>query len=146
MAAFTKFNAFVAELANGSHNLGTATIKAFLSNSAPLTATHTAYDATTGVTGPAEIAAGNGYTAGGVTCTVTSSTQSSGLYKLVLADPAAIVAAGGSIGPFRYIVLYDTSASNKLMGYWDYGTAVQLLDTESFQIDFDGTNGVFTLS
>lgn len=145
MSAFTKFNAFVEELAHGGHNLSSDSLYAFLTNSTP-SASHTAYDGATGTTGPAEITAQNGYTAGGVACALTSSSQTAGTYTLILTDPAAITAAGGVIGPFRYIVLYNSTASNKLLGYWDYGTSIQLNDTESFQIDFDGANGVFTLS
>lgn len=146
MAAFNKFNCFVENLAEAVHNLGSDTLRVYLTNTAPNASTHTAYDATTGSTGPAEIAAGNGYTAGGNAATVSSSTQTAGTYKLVLADPATWTATGGSIGPFRYAVLYnDSSASNALIGWWDYGSSVTLADTESFAVDFDPTSGVLTL-
>lgn len=147
MASFNKFHVFVEDLAEKVHNLGSDTLKVFLTNTAPNAATHTAYDGVTGTTGPAEIAAGNGYTAGGNTAAVTSSAQTSGTYKLVLGDPATWTASGGSIGPFRYVVLYnDTAVSDQLIGWWDYGSAVTLADTESFAVDFDATNGVLTLA
>lgn len=146
MATFNKFHCFVEDLAEKVHNLGSDTLKVFLSNAAPAV-TDTAYDGVTGTTGPAEIAAGNGYTAGGNTASVSSSAQTSGTYKLVLADPTAWTASGGAIGPFRYAVLYnDTSAGKQLIGWWDYGSNVTLADTESFAIDFDATNGVLTLA
>lgn len=147
MASFNKFNCFVENLSEGVHNLGVDTLKVFLTNTAPNAGTHTAYDGTTGSTGPAEIAAGNGYTAGGNTANISSSAQTSGTYKLVLADPATWTASGGSIGPFRYAVLYnDSSASDALIGWWDYGSSLTLADTESFAVDFDPTNGVLTLA
>lgn len=147
MASFNKFHVFVEDLAEKVHNLGSDTLKVYLSNAAPNAATHTAYDGVTGTTGPAEIAAGNGYTAGGNTAAITSSAQTSGTYKLVLSDPATWTASGGSIGPFQYVVLYnDTAASDQLIGWWDYGSAVTLADTESFAVDFDATNGVLTLA
>lgn len=146
MASFNKFNAFVENVAEGVHNLGSDTLRVYLSNAAP-SATHTAYDGVTGSTGPAEIAPGNGYTAGGNIASLSSSSQTSGTYKLVLNDPAVWTASGGSIGPFRYVVLYnDTSATNALIGYWDYGTSITLAATESFAVDFDATNGVLTLA
>jgi hypothetical protein len=89
-------------------------------------------------------AAGSGYTAGGNTLTTSSAATSSGVFKLVLAD-SVFTAAGGTIGPFRYVVLYNSSASNKVVGSYDYGSSITLNDTETFTVDFDGTNGVLTL-
>jgi hypothetical protein len=147
MASFNKFNCFVLDLAQKVHNLGSDSLKVFLTNTAPNAATHTAYDATTGSTGPAEIAAGNGYTAGGNAASVSSSAQTSGTYKLVLNDPTAWTASGGSIGPFRYVALYNsTSAGKQLIGWWDYGSSVTLASGESFTADLDQTNGVLTLA
>ena len=145
MATFNKFYQFTEHLAHGVHNLQSDTLKVYLSNSAPSYA-NTVYDVQVGVTGPAEISAGNGYTAGGITVTASSSAQNLGAYKLVLSDPALITASGGSIGPFRFVVLYNSTASNKLIGWWDYGTSIMLANTESFQVDFDQTNGIFTIN
>lgn len=147
MASFNKFHCFVEDLAEKVHNLGTDTLKVYLSNAAPNAGTNFAYDGVTGSSGPAEIAPGNGYTAGGNTAGLTSSSQSAGTYKLVLADPSTWTASGGSIGPFRYAVLYNDSATGKnLIGWWDYGSSITLADTESFAVDFDPTNGVLTLT
>lgn len=146
MASFNKFNCFVEDLAEKVHNLGADTLKVFLSNSAPNAATHTAFDGTTGTTGPAEIAAGNGYTAGGNTASVSTSTQTSGTYKLVLGDPATWTASG-AVGPFRYAVLYnDTATSDQLIGWWDYGSSVTLASGETFKVDFDASTGVLTVA
>ena len=140
MAAFNKFNSFVEALAEKVHNLGGDTLKVMLTNTAPV-ATNTVKANIT------EISAGNGYTAGGNTASVTSSAQTSGTYKLVLGDPATWTATGGSIGPFRYAVLYnDTATNDELIGWWDYGSAVTLADGESFAVDFDPTTGVLTLA
>ena len=140
MAAFNKFNSFVEALAEKKHDLGADTLKVLLTNTAPVATNSVKANLT-------EISAGNGYTAGGNTASVTSSAQTSGTYKLVLGDPATWSATGGSIGPFRYAVLYNDTASNdELIGWWDYGSAVTLADGESFAVDFDPTTGVLTLA
>ena len=140
MATFNKFEAFVENLAEKVHNLGGDTLKVMLTNTAPVAGNSIKSNLT-------EISAGNGYTAGGTAATISSSAQASGLYKLVLAD-VVFTASGGSIGPFRYAVLYNdtpTSPADPLIGYFDYGTSQTLLDTETFTVDFDATNGVLTL-
>ena len=111
-----------------------------LTNTAPTPASDTVWNTT--VAPPP--AAGSGYTAGGNTLTTSSAATSSGVFKLVLAD-SVFTAAGGTIGPFRYVVLYNSSASNKVVGSYDYGSSITLNDTETFTVDFDGTNGVLTL-
>ena len=140
MAAFNKFDAFVEALAEKVHNLGSDTLKVYLTNDTP-SASADAVKADL-----AEITPGNGYTAGGNTAAQTSSSQTGGLYKLVLGDPATWTASGGNIGPFRYAVLYnDTTASDNLIGYWDYGTSITLGAGDTFTVDFDPTTGVLTL-
>jgi hypothetical protein len=131
----------VEALAEKVHNLGSDTLKVYLSNATPDAAT----DAVKADL--AEISAGNGYTAGGNTAAQTSSSQTGGTYKLVLADPATWTATGGTIGPFRYAVLYnDTTASKNLIAWWDYGTSITLSAGDTFAVDFDPTTGVLTIA
>ena len=140
MATYNKFNAFVEAVAEKVHNLGSDTLKVYLSNTTPNASTMSVK------ADLAEISAGNGYTAGGNIATQTSSSQSAGVYKLVLADPATWTATGGSIGPFRYAVLYnDTSASDNLIAWWDYGTSITLGAGDTFSVDFDPSTGVLTI-
>ena len=141
MASFNKFNSFVEALAEKVHNLGSDTLKVYLSNATP--------DAAADLVKAdlAEISAGNGYTAGGNQAAITSSSQSSGTYKLVLGDPATWTASGGTIGPFRYAVLYnDTATNDELIGWWDYGSSITLNAGETFTVDFDPTTGVLTIA
>lgn len=141
MATFNKFNQFVEDLAEKVHNLGADTLKVGLTNSAPL-ATNTVWANIT------EITAGNGYTAGGTATTISSSAQTSGTYKLVITD-VTFTASGGSIGPFRYVVLYNdtpTSPADPLIGYYDYGTNVTITDGNSFTTDFSAANGVIQIT
>jgi hypothetical protein len=139
MASYTKFQPFVERLAEKAFNLGSDTLKVLLCNTAPVNTNAQKSDLT-------EIGAGNGYSAGGTAASISSSAQTSGTYKLVLAD-VTFTASGGSIGPFRYAVLYDDTATNdELIGFWDYGSSVTLAAGESFTVDFDGTNGVLTIA
>lgn len=141
MAAYNKFQPFVENLAEKVHNLGSDTLKVLLTNSAPSAANSVKADLT-------ELGAGNGYTAGGTAATISSSAQTSGTYKLVLAD-VVFTASGGSIGPFRYAVLYNdtsTSPADPLIAWWDYGSSLTIASGESFTVDFDGSAGVLTLA
>lgn len=145
-SALTFFYCFKENTPEKVHNLGSDVVKMYLTNVAPNVSTHTAYDGVTGTTGPAEIAAGNGYTATGNTCAVGTSAQSSGTYKLVLSSPTAWTGGPASMATFRYAVLYNsTSAGKELIGYYDYGSAVTLGVGDTFTPTLDGTNGVLTL-
>lgn len=129
MATFNKFNSFVELLAEKAHNLGSDTLKILLTNSAPV-ATNTVKANLT------EISTGNGYSAGGATVTITGSSQTSGTYSLVGND-VVITASGGTIGAFRYAVLYnDTATNDELIGWWDYGSSITLADGEALTLDF----------
>lgn len=131
MAAYNKFRAFVENLAEKVHDLGSDTLKILLTNVAPVNTNSVKADLT-------EISAGNGYTAGGTTVTVTASSQTAGTYSLVGND-VVFTASGGSIGPFRYAVLYNdtpTSPADPLIGWWDYGSSITLLDGETFTVNF----------
>lgn len=139
MATFNKFNSFVEAVAEKKHNLESDTLKVMLTNSAPSAANTVKANIT-------EISAGNGYTAGGTQAAQVSSAQASGTYKLVLGD-VTFTASGGSIGPFRYAVLYnDTAANDELIGWWDNGSSVTLSDGNAFVVDFDGSAGVLTIA
>ncbi len=135
MAAFNKFNQYVADEANGVHNLGGDTLKFMLTNTAPVATNSVKANLT-------EISAGNGYTAGGAAVAITSSTQTSGTYSLVPTADVVFTASGGSIGPFRYVVLYNdtpTSPADPLISWYDRGSSLTLLDTETFTIDVQAT-------
>lgn len=78
--------------------------------------------------------------------TVSSSSQTSGTYKLVC-DDLVLTVTGGDLGPFRYIYIYDdNSTGDKLIGYYDYGSSITIHTGETFTIDFSPTNGVLTLA
>lgn len=140
MAAFQKFNCFTTDLTNAKHDFSSHTYKVMLTLTPPV-ATNTIKGNLT------EIAAGNGYTAGGITVTVTKS-NSSGVEKITFSGDPQWTASGGAMAGFRYAVIYnDTQSSpvDPLVGFYDYGSTVNLNVGESFTVDFDQTNGVFTI-
>jgi hypothetical protein len=138
MAAFNKFDIFVLDLSNKVHNLGSDTLKIMLTDVAPVRTNTVKANIT-------DIAAGNGYTAGGATATLVSNTQTSGTQKLILGQPT-FTASGGAIAQFRYAVLYNsTAASGNLIGWWDYGAEVNITSGNSFQVQTDQTNGVLQI-
>lgn len=135
MATFNKFNSFTEALAEKVHNLGSDQLKIALTNSAPV-ATNTK------LTDITEISYTN---LSSRNITTSSSAQTSGTYKLVCAD--LILTASDTVPAFRYIVLYnDTATNDELIAWYDYGATVNLINTETFTIDFDGTNGVLTIA
>ena len=136
--AFNKFNAFVADVANKTHNLGADVLKIMLTNTTPSAGNAVKTDIT-------EIAAGNGYAAGGIQATLVSSLQSAGLYTLKL-NNVTFTATGGAIATFRWAVLYNSSAAaGNLIGYYDYGSALSITSGNTFQVQFDAVNGALTL-
>jgi hypothetical protein len=148
MVAYNKFNVFVEDLANKVHDLFGSpigdTLKIMLVNSpAPVATNSVKADLT-------EISAGNGYSAGG-TSVAADGTRSGGTMTLD-GDQVVFTASGGSIGPFRYVVLYNdtpTSPADPLIAWWDHGTGVTLNSGDTFTVKFDGAaaNGtIFTLA
>lgn len=135
MATFNKFNCFVEDLAEKKHNLGADTITVALTNVAPV-ATNTVLANITQIS----------YTnLSSRVVTVSASSQTSGTYKMVCAD--LVLTASGTVPTFRYVVIYNDTASNdELIGWYDYGVAVDLLVTDTFTLDFDGTNGLLTIA
>jgi hypothetical protein len=140
MAALNKFDIFTRDLGAGVHNFTTHTLKAAFTNTAPVAANATLSNIT-------QIAASGGYVAGGVTLDSVTWTTSGGVAKLTIADE--VFTASGSVGPFRYVVLYNdtpTSPADPLIGWYDYGSSITLAANETLTIDFDGTNGVLTVA
>jgi hypothetical protein len=141
MVAYNKFNAFVADVCNKVHNLGSDTIKVMLSNTGPVATNAVKTDIT-------DISAGNGYTAGGTAATGNSSSQSSGTQTFALNN--VTFTATGTLGPFRYPVLYNsTAASGNLISWWDYGASITLQTGDTFTVQFNGgasSGTVFTLA
>lgn len=141
MAAYNKFQDFTEQLNRGVHNFGVNTFKVALTNSAPVATNTVLADIT-------QISAANGYTAGGNVTTVTLS-ETAGT-TTVQGTQVVFTATGGSMGTFRYWVLYNdsaTSPADALIAWWDNGATVSLTDGESFTIKFNNVSPgtIFTL-
>ena len=135
MATYQKFNSFVANVANKKHNLGADQLAVALTSVAPTAANNSLSDLT-------QISYTN-LTSRNIT--TVSSTQTSGTYSLKLAD--LTMTASGAVGPFQYVVIYNTVATGfELIGFYDYGSAVTLASGDAFIVDFDGTNGLLQLA
>lgn len=132
---FTLFNAAVGAIGRNDIDLDTHTFKAVLSNTAPNLTTNTQLSNIT------QISNGNGYTTGGVTLTsVTFAVVTGSTYRFDSAD-FEWAASGGSIGPFRYVILYsDTSTNDLLLGQYDFGSAITIPDGSFFRVEV-GANG-----
>lgn len=136
MATYTKFQPLVEALAEKVHNLGSDQLKVALTNTAP-----NATDAT--LSQITEITYTN---LSSRDLTTDSSAQTSGTYKLVI-DDLILTASGGTVGPFRYVVIYnDTATNDELIAYFDYGASITLNNGETFTLDFDGTNGILQIA
>jgi hypothetical protein len=139
MPTFQKFYNFGKAIHEKKIDLSTDVLKLMLTNTAPSLSNTQKTDIT-------EISAGNGYTSGGQTLTVTSSAQSSGLYTLIVSD-LTITASGGSIGPWRYAVIYsDTSTNDLLLWYADYSYSVTIASGQAVTFDFDQQAGLYYYS
>lgn len=137
MVAATKFQSFVQALGRGLHELDNNVLKVALSNTGPNAATH---DELADIT---QISAGNGYTTGGNTVANNAYSQSGGVGTLTGDD--VVFTFSGAVGPFQYIVFYDdTSTGDKLICFWDYGSALSFPSGGTFTVNF-GAN-IFTLT
>ena len=140
MATFNKINAFVEHLAEGVHNLQTGALTIALTTLAEVPVAST--DAVL-----ADIVQISYTNLSSRLITTSTSSQTSGTYKLVLTD--LVLTASGAVATFREVVIYNdtpTSPADPLIGWWDYGADVTLASGETFTVDFDPTNGVILIA
>lgn len=132
---YTKFNCFVEDIAEKKHNLSSDQLVVALTNSAP-SASNTVLANITQIS----------YTnCSSRNITTTSSSQTGGTYSLVLQD--LTLTASGTVGPFRYIVIYnDTATNDELIAYYDIGTNITLSSGETYLLDFSESQTLFTLA
>ena len=135
-STYNKINLFVADLANKAHNLGSDQLAVALTDTAP----------TTGQAGESfagEISYANISGVNPNYITTTSSTQTSGTYKLILAQ--LTMTATGNVPPFRYVGIKNTTAS-KVICWFDYGSEINMISGDQFIVQFDNTNGLLQIA
>lgn len=143
-SSFFKVNDFVEQLCKGAHDFTTSTGDVFKIGLVLANPT----DAATDFSLLTDITAQNGYVAGGATVPNLTLVETAGVVT-VDADPIVFTASGGSFGPFRYAVLYNSTPSAgaltaPIVGYYDYGSDITATDTETFTVNI--TTSLFTLS
>lgn len=135
MATYNKFQKFVQDVHHGVHNLSTGQLVVALSNTAPVATNSVLADIT-------QIAYTN---LSSRNITTSSSAHTTGTYKLTLND--LVLSASGTVATFQYVIIYNdtpTSPADPLICWYDVGSAVNLTSGQTFTVDFDGTNGLFT--
>jgi hypothetical protein len=135
MTDYQYFHCLMADMANGKHNLATATLKVALANTAPLASQEKLADLSVIDTANLD----------SVTLTTVSSSQSGGTYRLVVADK--LITATGVVPSFRYVIVYNDSSVNKsLICFYDYGESRTMSQDESLNLDFNQEEGLFYIT
>lgn len=145
MASFVKINDFVANAVENM-DLESDQLVIALSNTAPSSESSNPTADGNGILGNVTQISYSNLSSRNLT--TSSSGQSGGVYKLVLAD-LTLTASGGSVAAFRYIYIYNdtvSSPADPLIGYYDYGSSLTLNDGDTFTIDFSPSNGVIQLT
>jgi hypothetical protein len=139
MATYNKFQDFMEQLGKGVHQLHAAghTLNAYLTNNTPDAALDAVKADLAGITEQ------NGYAPADIQ---NDYTESGGTGTLIGVDKIW-TASGGSFGPFRYCVIYNdtpTSPADPLVAWYDYGSAITVLNGETFKLDFGAS--IFTIA
>lgn len=136
MAAYVKYPAAVEPLLEAG-NAGSDSWTVALANS--INSADTVF-----TPGTTDLATGGGYTQGGNAVSVTSASQTAGVFKLVLASPAAWTGAGGGF-TYRYAILRNSTLGIPV-AYWDNGASVVVAAGDTVTLTLSPSNGVFTVT
>lgn len=133
MATYNKFESFVGALGDKVHDLDADTLKVYLTNATPsATLDNVKADL-------AEISMTNEVNHGAGGADITGVWAEAGGTGTLTATDVVFAASGGTVGPFRYVALYNdtpTTPADPLIGWWDYGSSITLNDGETFTVDF----------
>jgi len=132
---FQKFNCLSADIANGVHNFSTNQLVVALSNVLPTDSNSVLSDIT-------QISYTN---LSSRNITTVSSTQTGGLYSLVLQD--LLLTASDAVPSFRYIIIYnDVPLSKPLVAWYDAGRTITLGAGDATNLDFTNANTLFQIN
>ena len=127
-STYNKFQCLVEDLAEKKHNLASDTLKVAFSNATNVPSSSADVKLADIIT----IATTN---FDSTTITVSSSSQTAGIYKLVVVDK--LLTATGDVPAFRYAIIYNDTATNKeLICWFDYSSEVTLRANDTFTLDF----------
>lgn len=131
MATANRFNSFIEYVNEKAIDWDNDTFIVFLTNSAPSASNTVLADIT-------QISYTN---LSSRTLTITAAGQSAGTYTATCAQ--LVMTATGAVGPFRYVGVYDdTATGDPLVGWWDYGSSITMGNGDTFTF---GSAATFTL-
>ncbi len=137
MASFVKYEPFIQGLTDKLFDLfgTTDTLKVAIASDAPAVTTDDELADVTQITG-------TGYTAGGED-TQNDATRTGGTVTLTSVDVVWTGGAGGFTAG-RYIIHHDdTSTTDRLINYWDYGSSFTVAEAETFTVNFGASTATF---
>ena len=150
MATFTVAADFLEDIAEGVHNLGTGVLTLALSNTLPSSETSDPTSTGNGIIANVTQINYANYTDDLATDRVlesVTSVEAADVYTLDAGD-VVITASGGAIADFRYVYLYNDSATSPvdaIVGVWDHASTISLATGESATIQWNAS-GILTIS
>jgi len=144
LALFHSFDQWTLNIAGGFFNLNTDDLQAWLTDETPDEENHRGHDpAVPASVNLEQIPFGFGYE-GPISIQSSVAFPTGNLFELS-GQSILIVAVGGNIGPFRYVVLENADrvvgAAPVVISYWDHGFQTQILNGGSFEILWEGLQG-----
>lgn len=126
MATWDKFEAFTQAVAEKKHDLSNDQFRLAFTPTAPDLAADAVLADVAGVVSSANIDS---------TAVTQSGSLVSGQYRCAITDKT--LTATGTVPTWRYIILYNDTASNdELIASFDYGSDVDMENGETFDLDF----------
>jgi hypothetical protein len=142
MATLIPFACFATDIEAGQHLLETDVLKMALSSGEydpdeeeykPIPLNKTNWNSTDFVEPYGSLS----YPNGGYTLEKVKYIEKDGVYSLFLKNLTFDCPENEFFGPFRYLIIYNHTISDRLIGYYDYGSVVSLIPSQTFFVDFD---------
>lgn len=139
------FQAYVSLLSSGLYDMVNDDMHVWLTDETPDEINHRGHDpAVPESVNLQQIPFGFGYD-GPISISPSTAFPTGGLFELS-GQSILIVAVGGAIGPFRFIVLEDADfvvgGAPVVISFWDHLESISILNGGSFEILWEGIQGV----